>query len=504
MVREQRRWSLMAVVCLWVFGLSAPAWAVDVQSRLQQMIRAADLRQTKVAVFVADADTGQVYAQINSDEPMIPASNMKLLTTTAALDVLGPDFMFRTTLGQLPPARQGEAPNLVVQGDGDPAFGDPVLLDEHGYVVDNLLDQWVQVIANTGQTRFANLIVDDRVFDRQFVHESWPEGQLHLSYCAQVSGLNFYENCVDVLLIPSSQRGQAPSAQLFPFTNLIKTTNKATTGKTDAYWVSRDLGTNHLTFRGSVRNRPYGPIQVTVHDPATYFGYVLVDRLKTKGITVDNVITPAEDQVLPQPQPLHVVQTALPLVLNRVNRDSQNLFAESLLKRMGRAVTGNPGSWENGPAAVRLALRDRIGADAAALTIADGSGMSRENRVTARLLAQLLRTIHTDADAGKRDAFLKSLAHAGEDGTLRKRLKQLNGDVLGKSGYLREVSALSGYLILPPAHAGAPQRTIVFSFLFNGYRPPLYNQQMKKLQDQFVRAIAEAVTPTTTAALNRR
>ncbi len=162
--------------------------------------------------------------------------------------------MFRTEL-RLIKGDQGEN-ILVVHGDGDPAFGDPVLLAEHGFDADEVINRWVQAVDKTGIKQFDRLLVDDRVFDRQFVHPTWPKGQLIRDYCAEVSGLNFHRNCIDIRLIPAEQMGQAPEIELYPDAPFIETVNNAITGEKDAYWFSREPDKNQFTMHGSVRHRP--------------------------------------------------------------------------------------------------------------------------------------------------------------------------------------------------------------------------------------------------------
>ncbi|MFA9479561.1 D-alanyl-D-alanine carboxypeptidase/D-alanyl-D-alanine-endopeptidase [Phycisphaerales bacterium AB-hyl4] len=479
------------VMCV-LLCLSVVTPAAAVENQLQEMIRSANLRGTKVSAMVVDLDRGHVLAAINADEPMIPASNMKLLTTATALDVLGTDFVFRTKLAKLTP-EDGGRPSLVVLGDGDPAFGDPVLLGRHDppLVVEDLLAQWVNAVVATGQTHFESLLLDDRALDREFHHASWPEEQLINRWCAQVAGVNFHQNVIDVQATPNSRSGASPRVEIFPPAPFLQTRNRARTGDSDAFWISRSPGTNNYTFHGTVQARPYTAVQVTVHDPPMFFGQVLQAQLKAKGITVDRVERVADDVIMGPTEPLHVVQTSLPLVLIRVNQNSQNMFAEALLKRMGRAMTGEPGSWDNGAAAMRFALRQRLGTSGARVTIADGSGMSRDNRVTARLLVDLLHSMHNDDDKTKAELFRVSLARAGDTGTLRRRMRDLDAEVYAKTGYIRGVSGLSGYIHLPEEHGDG--RTIAFSFLFNGFAPPLHNHHMRTLQDEMIEAIKQRV-----------
>jgi serine-type D-Ala-D-Ala carboxypeptidase/endopeptidase (penicillin-binding protein 4) len=480
------------------------AWAGPLDGAIEQLVNARDLRGTRYSICVIDAENGEVLAAINPDEPMIPASNMKLLTTASALDVLGKDFVFRTELGVIEPAAQGGKPDLMIHGDGDPALGDPVLLKEAGLTAEDLLSQWVQAVKETGATSFGRLIVDDRVFDRQLVHPSWPRGQLHKHYCAQVAGVNFHNNCLHVLPSPASRIGAGPKYTLYPDSPFITVFNSATTGKANEFWVDRKPGSNEMTLRGRVKSAFYAPVRVTLHDPPIYLAQLLADRLGEAGIRVDQVTRLAAGDQVPDARPIHRIETLMPAVLRRTNQDSVNLFAEALLKRMGYALTGSPGNWENGAAAVRHALTRRLGTHATGASIVDGSGMSRDNKVSARVLAELLQSLHQDPQLGP--VFLGSLSYNGKvdnasalgDGTLDGRFKKLPPGhwVYGKSGYINSVSSLSGYLIItdPDIPVGPdgiiqPKRTIAFSFLFNGFTPPLSNRSMKDLQDRMVELI---------------
>ena len=493
------------LVTAWVIVCAAATSAFgNVETRIEQMFIASDLGNAVAGVCVVDLQTGQTLAEIDADEPMIPASNMKLLTTAAALQLLGPDFVFKTDLVLIEPDQPGmggELPELVIVGDGDPAFGDPVLLEAHGLDFEALITHWVDAIEATGHTRFARLVVDDRVFDRQMIHEEWPADQLRNHYCAQVAGINFCRNTLDVQLIPASVPGQTGVVQLYPSMPFLEIENQLVTDATHSPRLDRILGTNRLRAYGRVAYRATSPYRITFHDPPMLLGELLTSRLLQRGISVDEVVRPNAEDALPEGVVLHRVQTALPLVLQRVNRNSQNMFAEALMKRMGRAVTGSPGSWGNGAAAMRRFLTQTLGARAAVVEIADGSGLSRGNRVTARLLNELLGVMYRDEDAWP--VYLSSLAFAGEDaagqrigaGTLDGRFRGLPGGafVYGKSGYINSVSTLSGYLVLPAETPGGDLRVFTFSILVNGFGGVASNAEVKDLQDRIVQTIAESI-----------
>lgn len=492
---------LIVLALLACFTLATSARASNLGTQLQNLINAANIGNTRVAFMVVDLNTGDTLAQQNADQPMIPASNAKLITTAAAFNILGPKFVYHTRLKELPPAAGSSLPRLVVVGDGDPSFGDPVLLKKFGYVVDDLLNQWTHAVAKTGIKHFSTLLVDDRVFDHQFIYPDWPKHQLIRDYCAQVAGIDFYLNCLSITPIPGAHPGDPATIRVFPPAPFIPTTNDTVTKAHGYFAMDRDLGTNHLIFTGSVSHQPDQPYLITVNDPPMTFGRIFASQLKQQGITVDQVKRPGQQTQLPKGEELAVATSTLPVVIARCVQDSQNMYAESLFKRIGYAVTGQPGSWSNGAAAVRIFLRKRLGPNASLIRIVDGSGMSRDNRVTARLIVKLLISMHQEPNIGK--IYMHCLAHAGVNGTLKYRLKNLTGaQVYGKTGTLDGVSTLSGYILFtppptatqiaandPPKTQTTPHHAIVFSLLFNGFKPPLYAYDMRKLQDQMVRLI---------------
>lgn len=498
---------LFFVACAW---LAVPAHA-GLQNDVQQILNGASLGDTRASVLVVDLRAGRALVEIDADTPMVPASNMKLLTTAAALTRLGPDFKFDTRLLMLPPptpeTKPGDsrpptatrAPSLLVRGSGDPAFGDPGLLASAGLYLDDLIDLWVTAVKDTGQTRFETLYLDDRVFDRVFVHPSWPPGQLHRYSYAQVAGINFYENLLAVLPVPAENYGQAPMVQVEPYFSGLRTTNRATTGDADLFDIQRNPGGNRFIFTGNVRNRRSQPFRATIHDPPLFFASFFQYKLKQAGISVARLerVDPQARAIPPSASVLHQINTTLAGVLDRTNTDSQNMFAEALFKRMGHDLTGAAGSFQNGASAVRLFLRDRLAdhVGLSAVRVTDGSGLSPDNRLSCSVIVALLQRMRADATLGP--IYAASLSHAGHTGTLRLRLRDLSSEVWGKSGYLGAsadyASALSGYLIRPDG------RTYAFSMIFNQFRPPLSHDRIKQVQDQVLKAIDDSIAAPASA-----
>ena len=315
-----------------------------------------------------------------------------------------------------------------------------------------------------------------------------------------MSGLNFHENLMSVVPTPASKKGSAPSIAVFPRFRGLDTTNRAKTGDSDVFDIRRRSGTNRFSFNGTVRRKPRAPYRITVHDPPMFFAAYFRDELQRAGVTVGPAVRVADDDTTAAVGvPLYTVRTTLAGVLDRTNQDSQNMFAEALFKRLGHQLTGEPGSFAQGAAAVRTFMRDRLSRHTglAGVVVSDGSGMSRDNRVTARVMVALLTEMHDDPALGP--VFVASLAHGGYSGSLRSRrdkLRTLTGDVYAKSGYLGKsadyASTLSGYLVAPDGRAWA------FSFLFNGFRPPLSNSTIKQAQNDMLASLDAALIGTAT------
>ncbi|MDX2115001.1 MAG: D-alanyl-D-alanine carboxypeptidase/D-alanyl-D-alanine-endopeptidase [Planctomycetota bacterium] len=443
-----------------VLTLAAGALGQSLDRRVENVLADSKLRQIKAGVIIMDAQTGNVLAEHRSDEQFIPASNMKLLTSGAALALLGPGFEFVTEIIHDPSA--GPAGRVVFRGSGDPTIADPKLLEKSKLTVNSVLERWVSAMKDAGVRPGAELVIDDRVFDREYVHPTWPVEQLNRWYCAEVSGVNFHTNLLWIFTEPL-EVGRPPAIKTEPASPWLEIRNRARSVRqgNQTAWAARDPK-NNLTLHGDVRFAN-DPVEVALTDIPNYLGRLLADRMGAAGIEPASVRLAAANETLAGGRVIHTITTPLADVLRRCNVDSYNLYAEALIKRMGHEVTGAPGSWSNGSAVVRMVLQEKVGLDAGqAFTVADGSGMSRNNRVTPRALARWLREMADDTKLA--DAFIQSLPEAGEEGTLRRRFRGAGPkhEVRAKTGYLAGVSAISGYITDPRTN-----RRLIFSIVTN-------------------------------------
>jgi len=452
----------------------------DLQSQAEKIVATTDLKKGTAAVCVIDTATGKALIKINENISMIPASNQKLLTTGAALHVLGPTFTFQTKL-----LKDGD--NLIVVGDGDPTLGDTSLLgitdwSKERSILDAQLEPWIQAAKKAGITSVGTLYIDDRIFDQTFTHPSWPADQINRWYCAQVAGINYHLNVIH--FYPEPMRGAHASlgkyAPAIPWITINnKTTSKAGKKYASSFWVSRSPDTNKLSARGNVNAVHKDPIKIALHDPSMIFGNTLATAFRKHGISVNNVQRVQAGAPASSGKIIHIQTTPIAQALQRSNRDSHNLYAESLLKRLSAFATGMPGSFDSGAATVKAIVTQRLGSEQQGLFPADGSGMSRENKVSVKTLAQWLASFSIDETNG--NTLAASLATPGA-GTLKSRFKQIKlegATVHAKSGYLKEVCSLSGYIIFDNGRA-----PLVFSIIANGVKGTV--KEAKKMQERIV------------------
>jgi serine-type D-Ala-D-Ala carboxypeptidase/endopeptidase (penicillin-binding protein 4) len=459
----------------------------DLQSTVQSIARRADLNKGTVGICIIDTQTGEKIVQINAKDVMIPASNQKLLTSGAALHVLGSNFAFQTRLVQ-------NGDDIILLGDGDPTIGDAELhgltkWNNENRLLDDELAPWISAIKSSGIQKIKTLYVDDRIFDRSFVHPSWPSDQINNWYCAQVSGLNYHLNVVHFMPSPNGG-GQASLGDIAPRMDWITFGNKTSskTGKknTSSFWIARSPNSNKMTARGNVNATHTSPVKVAFHDPALVFGETLASLLRKNGVSVNKVAIVAEEALPTTGKILFTHTTPLQSALQRSNTDSHNLYAEALLKRVSAQATGRSGTFDEGANVIQAVVQQRLGDSSKSVVVADGSGMSRDNQISPYTLARWLASFNVREPAGK--ALLQSLAVPGK-GTLDSRFKTVElgeAQVHAKSGYLRGVCSLSGYVTFPDR---AP---LAFSIIVNDVKGTV--RGAKKMQERIIEAAIKFVS----------
>jgi len=486
----QQRRAVLAAVTGWVLLItSSPRALADpgLETDLRKVLAKLPHASATVGACVIDLGSDRIVFAQNAETGLTPASTMKLFAMTAALTELGPQFAFDTILAT-------DGINLIVIGDGDPGFGDEKLHKGRKETIAAPFERWADVVHQRGLSSVpGDLIIDETIFDDQRLHPSWERADLDNWYAAPVGGLNFNDNCLDFVATPAKTPNAPPLVSVRPNTTLARILNACQSGGKGTPSLHHAFDTFEYTVSGRCGKRAELG-SVSFPDPGLLFADSMRHALSRAGVTVRGPIRRERirypDGTLPTSLTLLARHhTPLADVLGRAGKDSQNMFAECLLKRAGYAwarYQGLPdprGSWKLGSDAVLDILR-RAGVDTRNLIVADGSGLSRHNSCTARQLTAMLAWSYRQPFG---PVLHDSLATAGVDGSLRKRLKDSDGRVHAKTGTMRGIRALAGYV---DSDAGP---RYAFAVLFNGY--PGGSAPYKAIQDRFCRILADACSP---------
>jgi len=478
------RWGIAVIVTsVALLLLASDAARADLAHELHSALASSPHRQTTVGACVVDLTTGSTIFERNADESIVPASTMKVFAMAVAVEELGAAFAFETALAT-------DGVHLYVVGDGDPAFGDPTLTQRRGESTDAEFVRWAKLLRRNGAFNIpGDLVIDESIFDSVRLHPSWEANDLGKWYAAPVGGLNFNDNCIEITLTPTTS-GAPATVAVHPSTSIIRVINKTISGGSGTPVLHHPYDTPDYTISGNCpKEWPFG--SVGFPDPGLLFAETLRTTFATERVTFSGSLKRQRlrrpDGTLPASiNVLTRYVTPLADALNRAGKNSQNLFAEALLKRAGYAwarrnrMDSAVGSWANGAEAVQSMMM-HIGVNPAGFRIVDGSGLSRENRCTARQQAATLEWVNRQLWA---DLFRENLSIAGVDGSLHNRLEEHPNRVYAKTGTMRSVRALTGFVTGPHGPRFA------FSVIFNGYPGP--STPYRAVQDEFCRVLIAA------------
>ncbi len=424
------------LVCIVVVCVSAGISRADLAGRVETIVASQAQGKVRIAVKIVNPATEAVIYSHNASQPMIPASNMKLVTTAAALHYLGPDFTYLTGVGLV-------GDSVAVIGSGDPILGDKATMQKN-----NLDPRWVlkdaaEILRKNNVTTISDVIVDDTVFDDEYVQPSWPKKELNRWYAAEIAGINYNGNCLEII---AETVGSKVELTIDPPTSYVKIINncKVSATQTDTtIWGARPEGSNVITVSG-VCYKKCEPVRVTIDRPQAFFGYLLAEEIKRSGVAIRGQLV--EREILPQDQfkLLAVYRTPIWDVFDRCNKDSLEVAAESLLKTIAayRQPSGKGGTWAQGKQFVSDYLVS-LGMSADQFVLDDGCGLSENNRLSANLLTAILLDVYKKPEWQK---FKETLAVGGLEGTIDKYFNEpkYRGKIFAKTGYIGGVKSLSG------------------------------------------------------------
>jgi D-alanyl-D-alanine carboxypeptidase/D-alanyl-D-alanine-endopeptidase (penicillin-binding protein 4) len=434
-------------------------FAGSINSAIEKNESAAAARWGVCVISMTD---GAIVFQHNGDKLFTPASNMKIYTTGVALDLLGADYRWRTSVyANRQPEANGSVPgDLILYGRGAP---DLVARskDENPSSLEKLADD---LYARGVRSVKGNVIGDESYFRGDPLGDGWQWTDLQWYFGAEASALSINDNEVDVNIVPSSKAGEPPVARTSDTENYVTVQNRmklADRGERSTIGLYRELSDNSVAVWGEFAPGAKGfGARLSVHKPALWAAKLFADVLKTRGIKVEGQ-TLSRDSRVPESErfdPLHSIELAFvdsrPLseIARKTNKESNNLYAELILRTLGRergemaalpqAAGRERGDDEAGVAVIRVWLT-RAGISTSHIALHDGSGLSRLDLVTPETSARLLVSLSNTASG---QVFKESLPLAGRDGTLSGRLKKIADRVSAKTGSLTYDNSLSGYL----------------------------------------------------------
>lgn len=439
------------------------------QFDLQRIFGAPLLTHALFAMDVRSLQTGDRLYALNPSKLVMPASNMKIVTIAAAAERLGWDYRFETRLVSAAPVEDGILRgDLIVVGSGDPSINSR---DDRATKV---FDEWAAQLRAAGVRAIDGRVIgDDDAFDDEGLGPGWSWDYLAYGYAAPVGALQFNESLGQITLKPGSAAGEPAVAEIAMIESGLRLVNRVVTGERETR-ASIDLyrlpGSPVLEIAGSI---PAGaePLtrSVSVDNPTLSFVRALKAALLARGIEVYGEAIDIDDlgEARPAAAARRVLATSQSAPLSEIGttlmKVSQNLYAETLLKTLGRGEL--PGSTERGRVAVGQVL-ESWGVEPDGYIQSDGSGLSRYNYVTAGMIVTILKQMYDDPR--HREVFVATLPIAGRDGTISSRLKgtRAEANVRAKTGSIANVRALSGYVT---TRDGEP---LAFSIIANHFNLP--------------------------------
>ncbi|WP_420489983.1 D-alanyl-D-alanine carboxypeptidase/D-alanyl-D-alanine endopeptidase [Neobacillus vireti] len=472
-----------AIVLLPHSKVSAMASRENMAQQLNQAImKETALQGAIVGISVRSAANGAILYDYQGDVRLRPASNMKLLTAGAALNVLGENYTFPTEVftnaAEIKKTIQG---NLYLKGNGDPTL----LKDD--------FEKMAIAIKKLGIKRIkGNIVADDSRYDhvRYSLDQPWSDETAY--YGAQISALtvsptkDYDSGSIKIKVKPGKSRGKKVEVTVTPKTDYVTVISHAVTVGEDGkntIKIEREHSKNIIKIDGTIPiNGKETKEWIGVWDPTRYATALFRQALGDHGITVDGKIktgkVPDRAKLLTKHESMPLSELLVPFM-----KLSNNIHAEMLTKEMGKVIKGE-GSWNKGLSVMKSEV-SRLGVNPDTMVIRDGSGISHVDCIPANQLSLALFSFQKEKWF---PVFLNSLPVAGNPnkmvgGSLRKRLQDptTSGKVKAKTGTLTTVTSLSGYVSTKSG------KTLIFSILLNNL---LDESKGKNIEDHLVTILA--------------
>ena len=428
---------------------------VNLDQSIKNFASHPSMKYASLSITVLDIETGNVIAEHNPNMSLVPASTVKAVTTATALGVLGHSFTYNTKLQYDGSISKGVLNgNIYIKGTGDPTLGSNKMKNVLG--LDETMTKFSNAIRNQNIKKVNGLIIGDATeFTTAMPAANWQWNDIGNYYGAGASGLNIHENLYYLTFQRSKSLNStpkitktSPDMPYLVFINEVKI-DKAGTGDQSYIFGAPYSYTRYV--RGTL---PASAAQFTIKgsipDPPQYAAYRLMQQLETEGIPTNKMAKnifeyrrEGQDKRLGRRNLATITSPPLSQIIKRTNEKSVNLYAEAMLKTMGKRRKGE-GSTEKGVEVVYEFWKQR-GLNMEGCFLEDGSGLSPRNAITSYQMSQIMRK--AAKDKGIFDYLYPSLAVAGRTGTASYMFRGTKavGNIRLKSGSMRRVRAYTGY-----------------------------------------------------------
>jgi serine-type D-Ala-D-Ala carboxypeptidase/endopeptidase (penicillin-binding protein 4) len=429
------------------------------------------LMHASLSLCIADANTGEVLFDYNSGISLAPASVMKLITSAAAIELLGPDYTFKTTVGYTGNLnkRTGRLKgNLIILGGGDPTLGSKYFPESQT----DFLSGWITAIKKFGIKRIkGRVITDDSYFDYLPVPAKWLWEDEGNYYGAGAYGLSVYDNTYEIHLQTFADSTIPVIKKILPEECRPELSNfLIASGTSDEGYVFAAPYSSRGWLSGTIPvNKDEFVLKASITDPPLLLARIVTEKLRTDGIkTSGNPTTIRLSQNYKGDKLVAITETISPPlsdIIGVLNHESVNLFAEHLIKELGKRFR-NDGSTAAGASVINDFLKSS-GLDTNGMFIEDGSGLSPLDAINTRELVRLL--VYMKKNGKHFGEYYASLPDAGKDGTLKNYFKDpvFDSRLRAKSGSMTRVRSFAGYFTTISG------KNMVFSIIINNYSGPV-------------------------------
>ena len=434
---------------------------------LEILLGDSSMTQAAISMCIINAETGSTVFEFGQDKCLTPASVMKLITSAAALEILGPEYTFTTEVKYSGPINKSKGilkGNLIIEGGGDPALGSPYFDDHYG----DFLKEWINDIRSLGIRRIEGKIIsDDSYYDYLPIPSKWLWEDTGNYYGAGVYGLSVLDNTYEIHFTTSGEGSYPVITKITPDACRYDLINYLTaSGTTDKGYIFSAPYSASGWIAGTIPvNNPDFILKASIPDPPLVLAEMLDSRLESEGINISgNPSTLRLEKSEPDKGSVTISLTDSPplkRIIEVLNHESINLYAETLLKELDKK-SGGKGSTAGGLEVI-LEYLDTTGISKSNLFLTDGSGLSPVNAVSSRGIVNLLYFMR---NRGRYfEDYISSLPVGGKEGTLSSYFLDpaFDNRIRAKSGSMTRVRSYAGFI------KTKSDRELIFSIIINDF-----------------------------------